>query len=337
ARKALDVIVNLLETYGQGGNCGFRHKEYYHNSFIIADPVEAWLLETSGNHWAAEQVRGARSISNGLTIGSEWDLASPGLVEHAIDKGWCKSREDFHFARCYSDRLYTNLDGCKARRRRSAQLLEAQRGEITVETMMAALRDHGPGAINDPAWNPGKGLFMDTLCVHASMGPLRPSQTTGAMVAHLTPGLQTYWLTGSAATCTSIFKPVYLGGAGLPAMGPEPSGVYDPDSMWWSHERLHRTVIRDYQSRMALYREQRETLEASFVVEAAELRARLRAASEAERASRLAAFSASCFERAADATKRWAQTVSSIPVKQRPPLLFSVAWDILNRQAKFEK
>jgi dipeptidase len=337
ARKALDVIVNLLETYGQGGNCGFRHKEYYHNSFIIADPVEAWVLETSGNHWAAERVRGARSISSGLTIGSEWDLASPGLVEHAIDKGWCKSREDFHFARCYSDRLYTNLDGCKARRRRSAQLLEAQRGEITVETMMAALRDHGPGAINDPAWNPGKGLFMDTLCVHASMGPLRPSQTTGAMVAHLTPGLQTYWLTGSAATCTSIFKPVYLGGAGLPAMGPEPSGVYDPDSMWWSHERLHRTVIRDYQSRMALYREQRETLEASFVVEAAELRARLRAASEAERASRLAAFSASCFERAADATKRWAQTVSSIPVKQRPPLLFSVAWDILNRQAKFEK
>ncbi|MGD8473965.1 MAG: C69 family dipeptidase, partial [Anaerolineae bacterium] len=70
ARKALDVIVNLLETYGQGGNCGFRHKEYYHNSFIIADPVEAWVLETSGNHWAAERVRGARSISSGLTIGS---------------------------------------------------------------------------------------------------------------------------------------------------------------------------------------------------------------------------------------------------------------------------
>ena len=336
-RKALNVIVNLLETYGQGGNCGFRHKEYYHNAFIIADPAEAWVLETSGNHWAAERVRGVRTISNGLTIGSECDLASPGLVEHAIDKGWCRSREDFHFARCYSDRLYTNLDGCKARQRRSTQLLEDHCGEITVETMMDALRDHGPGAINDPAWNPGKGLFMDTLCVHASMGPLRPSQTTGAMVAHLTAELQSYWLTGTSAPCTSIFKPVYLGGAGLPAMGPEPSGVYDPHSMWWSHERLHRAVIRDYQSRMALYREQRETLEASFVVEAAELRASLRAASEEERASRLAAFSKSCFERAADATKRWAQSVSSVPVKQRPPLLFSMAWAILNRQANFKQ
>jgi dipeptidase len=337
ARKALDVIVDLLETYGQGGNCGFRHKEFYHNAFIIADPAEAWVLETSGSYWVAEQVRSVRSISNGLTIGGEWDLASPGLVEHAIDKGWCKTRDDFHFARCYSDRLYTNLDGCKARQRRSTQLLESQRGRITVETMMDALRDHGPAAANDPAWNPGKGLLMDTLCVHASMGPLRPSQTTGAMVAHLTPGLQTYWLTGTSATCTSIFKPVYLGGAGLPPMGPEPNGVYDPDSLWWAHERLHRAVIRDYPTRLPLYREQRETLEASFVVEAAELRASLRAASQAERDSRLAAFSSSCFERAADATARWTQTVSSVPVKQRPPPLFSMAWDILNRQAKFEQ
>ena len=337
ARKALDVIVDLLETYGQGGNCGFRHKEFYHNAFIIADPAEAWVLETSGSYWVAEQVRSVRSISNGLTIGGEWDLASSGLVEHAIDKGWCKTRDDFHFARCYSDRLYTNLDGCKARQRRSTQLLESQRGRITVETMMDALRDHGPAAANDPAWNPGKGLLMDTLCVHASMGPLRPSQTTGAMVAHLTPGLQTYWLTGTSATCTSIFKPVYLGGAGLPPMGPEPNGVYDPDSLWWAHERLHRAVIRDYPTRLPLYREQRETLEASFVVEAAELRASLRAASQAERDSRLAAFSSSCFERAADATARWTQTVSSVPVKQRPPPLFSMAWDILNRQAKFEQ
>ena len=337
ARKALDVIVDLLETYGQGGNCGFRHKEFYHNAFIIADHTEAWVLETAGNYWAAERVRDVRTISNGLTIGREWGLASPGLVEHAIEKGWCKSRDDFHFARCYSDRLYTNLDGCKARQRRSTELLEAQRGRITVDTMMDALRDHGPRADNDPAWNPGKGTFMDTLCVHASMGPLRPSQTTGAMVAHLLPDLPTFWLTGTSATCTGIFKPVFLGEAGLPAHGPEPTGLYNPKSLWWTHEGLHRTVIRDYAGRMPLYREQREALEASFVIEAEEMRAGLRGISPAERPTHLAAFSASCFNRAADATSRWTKIVSSAPVRNRPSILFSLAWDILNRQARFER
>lgn len=254
-----------------------------------------------------------------------------------MDKGWCKSRDDFHFARCYSDRIYTNLDGCKARQRRSTELLEAQHGRITVETMMDTLRDHGPKATGDPAWNPGKGLLMDTLCVHASMGPLRPSQTTGSMVAHLVPDLPTFWLTGTSAPCTGIFRPVYLAGAGLPSLGSEPTGIYDPQSLWWTHERLHRTVIRDYASRLHLYREQREALEASFVIEAEDMRARIRRVGAAERAALLTAFTASCFDRAADATSRWTRAASSVPVKKRPSLLFSLAWDILNRQAKFER
>lgn len=59
AEKAVDVITELLEQYGQGGSCmedecGFT----YHNSFLISDRTEAWLLETSGKHWAAERVKG---------------------------------------------------------------------------------------------------------------------------------------------------------------------------------------------------------------------------------------------------------------------------------------
>ena len=96
-------------------------------------------------------------------------------------------------------------------------------------------------------------------------------------------------------------------------------------------------MIRDYASRMPLYREQREALEASFVIEAEEMRARLRSVSPAERPAHLAAFTASCFDRAADATMRWTGAVSSVPVKKRPSILFSLAWDILNRQAKFER
>jgi secernin len=335
ARGALDVIVQLLKTYGQGGNCGFQHKLYYHNSFLIADPGEAWVLETAGRFWAAEGVRGLRTISNGLTIGREWDLASPGLVEHALEKGWCKSEADFHFARCYSDFLYTRLDGCHTRQQRSTDLLEAQRGTITVETMMAALRDHGPQAAADPLWNPGRGWLMEALCAHATLGPTRPDQSTGSMVAHLAPELPAYWLTGTSGPCTSIFKPVYLGGAALPDLGPEPGGTYDPGSLWWAHERLHRAVIRDYPGCMPAYRQERDALEAAFLREAAEIYEQCRGMGNGQRAERLAAFTATCFQRAAAATARWTEAVSSIPVQHRPPRLFSIAWDRLNKKAEF--
>jgi secernin len=334
ARRALDVIVELLDTYGQGGNGGFQHKLYYHNSFILADPGEAWVLETAGQYWAAERVRDVRSISNGLTIGSEWEMASPGLVEHAIAHGWCRSRDDFHFARCYSDPLYTRLGACRTRQRRSTELLETHKGDITVATMMNALRDHGPQAATDSAWNPGKGLLMHTLCVHASFGPLRASQSTGAMVAQLSPDLSTYWLTGTSGTCTGVFKPVFLGGAGLPDIGPEPTGTYDSKSLWWTHERLHRAVIQDYATRMRVYREERDELEAAFLDEAAEMVETHRADIDPDARS-MSAFTASCFERAAGATARWTKAVSSAPMQHRPPRLFRAAWSRFNQQAGF--
>jgi secernin len=41
--EACLFIVRYLEESGQGGNCGFKSKTYYHNSFIISDPKEAWV------------------------------------------------------------------------------------------------------------------------------------------------------------------------------------------------------------------------------------------------------------------------------------------------------
>ncbi|MEM2089163.1 MAG: C69 family dipeptidase [Thermoproteota archaeon] len=85
--EALQLIIKYLEEYGQGGNCGFKSRTYYHNSFIISDPREAWVLETAGKYWVAEKVRNVRSISNALTIKNKWDLASKNIVEHAVEKG----------------------------------------------------------------------------------------------------------------------------------------------------------------------------------------------------------------------------------------------------------
>ena len=70
AAEAVEVITTLLEQHGQGGGCGYEDRNFtYHNSYLIADPYAAFVLETAGALWEQEKVsQGARSISNGLTI-----------------------------------------------------------------------------------------------------------------------------------------------------------------------------------------------------------------------------------------------------------------------------
>lgn len=68
AKAAVEVIVALLEAHGQGGNCGFDHDFRYDNSFLAADPYDAYILETSGKRWAVKKADGSCAISNRLTL-----------------------------------------------------------------------------------------------------------------------------------------------------------------------------------------------------------------------------------------------------------------------------
>ncbi|MCX7680139.1 MAG: C69 family dipeptidase, partial [Spirochaetes bacterium] len=62
ARAAISVITELIEMYGQGGNCGYESTLFYHNSYLIADYGEAFILETAGKHWVAKKVITTASI-----------------------------------------------------------------------------------------------------------------------------------------------------------------------------------------------------------------------------------------------------------------------------------
>jgi secernin len=229
AGQAVEVITALLAIHGQGGGCGHEDRSFtYHNSFLVADPRGAFVLETAGRRWEAERVTGARSISNGLTL--------PGIVEQR-------------------DRVRTKVSACQARLARTAVAAEHARDAAG---LARALRDHGGSP--EPVYRLMNGA-MAAPCMHAG-GLLAASQTTASWLAELRPGKVQHWVTGTAAPCTGLFKPVRVD---EPVdLGPAPTDRADPASLWWRHERLHRRVMRDPSRLMPLFVDERDAIEARW-------------------------------------------------------------------------
>jgi secernin len=235
AQEAVEVMVDLLERHGQGGGCGHEHRGFtYHNSFIAADAREAVVLETAGRHWAVERVTsGARSISNGLTIPD--------------------------FAAAHGDRLRTGVSRCRIRQ---AITQRAGAAAATVSDLMTMLRDHGNGT-PAPQYSVISG-GMAAPCMHAG-GLVASSQTTASWVAQLAPGGNRHWATGTSAPCTGLFKPVEVH---EPLdLGAAPDDRFDPRTLWWRHELLHRRAMTDPARLVPLFRDERDALEAAWVAD----------------------------------------------------------------------
>jgi secernin len=278
ARASVQIITDLLERYGQGGGCGYEHPGFtYHNSFIVADPHDAYVLETAGSLWQVEHVtEGARTISNGLTI--------PGFTHH-------------------SDFLKTAVSACRVRQ----PFTQGRAADATdAADLMSLLRDHnGP----EPAYGLLNGA-MSAPCVHAG-GLATGSESVASWVADLTPEGITHWVTGTSAPCTGIFKPVTVD---HPVdLGPQPTGTYDPHTLWWSHERLHRRVLRDPAHLYRFFVPERDDVEQRWLTNPP--------------------TSEEAFATAADLLEAWLERTPSTP--DRRPAYVRRYWKVRNRQAGF--
>jgi dipeptidase len=319
AQAALDTITGLLHDYGQGGICGYEDKRFtYHNSFIIADPTEAWVLETAGPLWTALKIHKHYAISNRLSIGEHFDRSHPDVVSMARQLGRLKPGQTFHFARCFSDWFYTYFSASKSRQACADNALKKNAGELDIERAFMMLRDHGSSR-----YRPDNHLWYDRICAHAANPVSRFGvQSTASLVAHLTADLHTYWATGTSAPCTGIFKPLWFEGAVLPDMGPKPSGHYDPETLWWHHEKLHRLVLADFNHRLGIYRTDRDQMEACF-------QKRVLQTSADDRWS----LSQSAFKEGRSATGDWIQQVQGSPVEKRPKAYYRRFWQRMNKKA----
>lgn len=95
ATEAVDLIISLLNTYGQGGDGSFEGKLFYSNSFLIADPTLIILLETAGDRWATKTIDDQWAISNAYSLGTEYDRCDERSVGKDFSGSYANSFMEF--------------------------------------------------------------------------------------------------------------------------------------------------------------------------------------------------------------------------------------------------
>ncbi len=183
ALHALEVIVDLIHEFGQGGNCAEHYAFNYHNSFILADRKEAWVLETAGKYWVADRVTdGTRSISNNLSITGKGDLRHSEVVKDMIDGGKVSNEEEFNFFELFSAVKKTASIAPLSREGRVRHLCKVNEGKFDTETAESILRDH-----------------EGDICMHGEY------ETRGSQISKLANDC-THWFTEGPFPCRQEYK-----------------------------------------------------------------------------------------------------------------------------------
>ncbi|MHA2357520.1 MAG: C69 family dipeptidase [Candidatus Heimdallarchaeaceae archaeon] len=346
AREALEIITNLLEKHGQGG-LNKRTKvagRLYQNSFLIADSTEAWVLETADKFWIAEKVKDVRTTSNTLSIGSEYDLIHPNLIQHARDKGYYKAEEEFHFANCFIPkfRIYHALletqqrsqffAGGEERQKCTTKFMLRNKGKITAQDVMAILRDHNISTEEEENWIPSKAT-ANSVCHHAT-GITVPDQTTGSHVAQIKKNIQVHWVTGSSSPCIGIFKPIFMPKPGISTKQVAGNKNYNPENMWWQHEKLHRLVLLDYQFRLNLYEKDRNKLENKFVKQVNNILKNVTGKPKTDEINEMDKITINSLKQSKKKTNEWIERVQSTPITSKTGIFYRRFWNFYNKQDK---
>lgn len=263
AREALKTITTLLKNHGQDACGGYQNKSfYYHNSFLVADSKEAFILETAGKSWAYRQIDSFGSISNGLTIGDDYEEVHWEKEPRTFQKLFAAHANNFknHF----SDFVYTHVGKARKRQACTVGFLE-KKENLTVSDFFVAMRQHNhPQEVFDP-----KKANTSSICMHAT-GFTNPSDTTGSMVAEIRKERpSTIWLSATSYPCLSLYMPFYMGNsidkvAFSPCANPN-------ESLWWKAKKVHQIILKNYQKLQPDYRIKLDEIQEKWLREDLEL------------------------------------------------------------------
>lgn len=208
AKEALEVIINLLQKYDQGGNCGYDSKFEYNNAFLIMDRKEIYVLETKGKEYVYKKTNNY-SISNCLSIHEEGDFYS----------------NKCDFTKKYSDFVMTfGSQGRKRREQTSCANVN------NIYDMINVLSSHNTD-------NPFKKGSVSSVCMHAS-NSLTGDQTTNSMIVELMDNDINILITGCSLPCVSFYKPHIFKQGGLIF-----NHEVGNDAYWIEHELFNRKFL----------------------------------------------------------------------------------------------
>jgi dipeptidase len=222
ATEAVDVLTGLLETCGQGGIADAARQEGYDSSFLIADPTQAFVLETAGSDYAVAPFPAGVAISNRITL-------------EVFDR----------FRDPAEDTAFADVRLAASRR----FLASAASGGLTPAATAAHLRDHGTGSWGSPGTvgpvhPPPTGVDADgngvSICMHVGGVVV----TTASMIAELSPdladGAPLRVFVAAGSPCVSVYVPAFpRTAAGPPPFVPvELSG----EELWHAAAALRQLV-----------------------------------------------------------------------------------------------
>ncbi len=225
ASEAVEVMADLLQTCGQGGIADAAHHEAYDSSFLVADPTEAFVLETAGSDFAVARYPAGVAISNRITL------------------------PDFdRFRDAEEDTAFADVRLAASRR----FLASADSGGLTAAATAAHLRDHGtgpwgaPGAggpVHQPPVRVGPDGSGVTVCMHVRELSVTAASMIAELPADLADGapLRAYVALGSP--CASIYVPAFP----RTAAGPPPFVPFElsGEDMWHAADALRQLVEAD--------------------------------------------------------------------------------------------
>lgn len=318
ASQAVDVLIEMLEKYGQGGNCAFDGEFHYHNTFLVVDRNEAFILETAGEFWAVERVKDIRTISNVMSV-SDFERIHPGAIPYAIEQGWCETEEDFDFCTTFLDHKEVFGMGGSLRSGCTNRVLRNAKGEIDIDSMLKALRAHNS---NEP-WADGG---FSAPCMHATEEG--GNQSTASLIAEVrADGSMLFFGTGMSTPHVAPFKPFWFDAYSSDL-------VFDYDKQeeavaaWVHREGINRAFVAGKLDEKS-YLEEMGQLEASWKAEAE----KLESASQEERQE----FCERVMAEETAFIDRWLSEADQSQERADRSEEFTKAWDYWNEELGKDK